>query len=413
MPRIPKVILQIESSRASGRALLRGIANYANHCGPWSFYWEAGGLENLWPLLRTSEADGIILRDAENAEQAMSFGIPAVFIGHQQTEIPGRVNVVTDSESIGRMGADHLIACGFKHFAFCGYAKTAYEKTPWSEARRNSFSKHIRAAGYEEPARYELGNSDRAWSDERPSMARWLETLPKPLGLMACNDDCGGQVMEACKVAGLTVPDAVGVIGVDNDEVVCNLTGPPMSSVAINFERAGHEAAQALHSMMQGMQYFSQRITAAPTYVLARRSTDFVAAEEPHVARALRFIREHAADSVSVDQIAQSSGFSRRALEKRFRIQLGRSILEEVKRVRTDEIARMLLETDLPVSEIATLLGFADIQHVARYFRASKRLSPIAYRKAFRNHNGVMFPRSRNGDSFPQSGVVGRRTRQL
>jgi AraC-like DNA-binding protein len=73
----------------------------------------------------------------------------------------------------------------------------------------------------------------------------------------------------------------------------------------------------------------------------------------------------------------------------------------------------MLLETDLPVSEIATLLGFADIQHVARYFRASKRLSPIAYRKAFRNHNGVMFPRSRNGDSFPQSGVVGRRTRQL
>src|SRR5262245_39265725 len=156
MPRIPKVILQIESSRASGRALLRGIANYANHCGPWSFYWETGGLENLWPLLRTCEADGIILRDGEKAEQAMSFGIPAVFIGHQQTEIDGRVNVVTNSEAIGRLGADHLIACGFKHFAFCGYTKTPYEKTPWSEARRNSFSNRIRAAGFKEPAHYEL-----------------------------------------------------------------------------------------------------------------------------------------------------------------------------------------------------------------------------------------------------------------
>src|SRR6516165_4804696 len=120
MFKIPKVILLIESSRASGRALLCGIAAYANHHGPWSFYWETGGLEKGGggPALDSIEADGIILRDVEKVDEALASGVPTVFIGHQKAEIPGLVNVVTDSETIARMGAEHLIGCGFKHFAF-------------------------------------------------------------------------------------------------------------------------------------------------------------------------------------------------------------------------------------------------------------------------------------------------------
>jgi LacI family transcriptional regulator len=405
MLRVPRVILLIESSRASGRALLRGVADYSHHHGPWSFSWEPAGLEKVQPLLETGDADGIILRDVEEAEAIMAYGLPTVVVGHRKTEIPGLVNVVTDSEVIGRMGAEHLLECGFKHFAYCGYLKTPFENTTWSEIRRDIFCDRIRAAGFNEPPQYALSTPPKDWSREWRSLAQWLVTLPKPVGLMACNDDCAQRVMEVCKLARLTVPDTIGIIGVDNDEVVCGLTNPPMSSIAINFERAGYEAAAALDHLMQGRLVVPDRIKAAASQVVTRRSTDFVAADEPHLAKALRFIRDRARGGIGVDEVALSAGLSRRALEKRFRKQLGRSILEEVRRVRTDHIARLLVETDLPVAKIADLLGFPDTQHIARYFQADKRISPVAYRKVH-GRPGVVPWRSQSGDSFPRSGVV-------
>jgi len=405
MLRVPKVILLIESSRASGRALLRGIADFSRHHGPWSFSWEPAGLEKVQPLLETGEADGVILRDVAGAEEIMAYGLPTVVVGHRKTEFPGMVNVVTDSETVGRMGAEHLLSCGFKHFAFCGYEQTALENTTWSEIRKEFFCKRIREAGFEMPPHYALSAPGKDWSKEWRSLAHWLEALPKPIGLMACNDDCGQRVMEVCKLSGLMVPDRVGLIGADNDEVVCGLTDPPMSSIAINFERAGYEAASALDGLMRQSRVVPRRITAVASHVAARRSTDFVAAEESHLSKALRLIRDRARRGVTVDEVAQSSGLSRRTLEKRFRKLLGRSVLDEIRRVRTDQIAQLLVETDLPVAQIADLLGFADTQHIARYFRAGKHTSPLAYRKAY-GPPGTAGWCSQTGDSFPQSGVV-------
>jgi LacI family transcriptional regulator len=207
--------------------------------------------------------------------------------------------------------------------------------------------------------------------------------------------------MEACKLAGLTVPDLVGVVGADNDEVVCGLTDPPLSSIAINFERAGYAAAHALNQWMLGSQDFERRIVAPATHVMARRSTDFVAAEDANLARALRFIRDQARAGISVNEVARSAGTSRRALEKRFRRLLGRSILQEIRRVRTDHIGRLLVETQLTVGQIADRLGFADTQHIARYFRASKRMTPLSYRKS----HASQAVRSQNGACFSQTGA--------
>ncbi len=380
MPRVPRIILLVESSRGSGRALLEGIANYAHHHGPWSFYWEPGGLEKGWPALRRIEADGIILRDVKKVDEALASGLPAIVIGHRQSEIPGLVNVVTDSEEIGRMGAEHLLQCGFKHFAFCGYSEDPLERTVWSEVRAQFFGARIREAGFATPANYALSNTAEDWPKERRALAVWLEALAKPVGLMACNDDCGHQVVEACKLAGLKIPDQVGVIGADNDEVVCGLTDPPLSSVAINFERAGYDAARALDKLMRGARQVPHRIVAVAPHIVTRRSTDFVVTDDPHVTRALQFVRDQARSGISVDEVARAAGLSRRALEKRFRAFLGRSILEEIRRVRTDHIARLLVETDLPVSAIAGMLGFNDAHHFARYFRSAKQISPLRYR---------------------------------
>lgn len=380
LPGIPKVVLLVESSRESGRALLRGIANYAHHHGRWCFYWEPGGLEKASPALRQMEADGIILRDTEKVEEALAIGLPTVIIGHHQSEIAGQVNVVTDSEAIGRMGAEHLLQCGFKHFGFCGHLDSPMEKTSWSEVRAECFGSRIRKAGLTAPAQYALSRTAKHWPKERRALARWLNSLPKPLGLMACNDDCGQQVIEACQLAGLSVPDQVGVIGADNDELVCGLTDPPLSSIAINFEKAGYEAAAALDKLMRGSQHVPSRILATAPHIVTRRSTDFVACDEPHLARALQFVRDRARTSISVDDVAQAAGLSRRALEQRFRGFLGRSILQEIRRVRTDHMARMLVETDLPVGAIAGILGFSDAHHFARYFHSAKQMTPLRYR---------------------------------
>ncbi|HEY1718187.1 MAG TPA: DNA-binding transcriptional regulator [Verrucomicrobiae bacterium] len=384
----PTIGLLVESSRASGRALLCGIAKCAHHYGTSSFYWEPGGLEKAWPKLKALDVDGIILRDVDKLEEVLDLGIPAVVIGHSKTEVPNLVNVVTDSSTIGQIGAEHLLHCGFKHFAYCGYGNASSWTLPresfsWSDLRREFFSQRIREAGFEVHDYTTLSPAAYVWREERHKMAAWLQSLPKPVGLMACNDDCGRQVIEACKLANLAVPDAVGVLGADNDEVVCGLSDPPMSSVAINFERAGYEAALVLFRLLRGRRYAPLKITVLATHVVARHSTDIMAVSDSHVTRALQFIRDHARENMMVLDISRAAALSRRALEIKFRREVGCSIHEYVRRVRTDQIVKLLVETELPVGQIAESLGFSDIQHFARYFRAGKRMSPLAYRRAY------------------------------
>ena len=340
-----KVILLIESSRASGRNYLQGIARYAHHHGPWSFYWEPGGFDLTRQTLKTLDADGIIFRDVGRLKaQALRLGIPAVVVGHDSKEVRGIINVVTDSSTIGRMAAEHLLERGFKRFAFCGLASTLLEQTPWSERRFESFSKRIVEAGFEPPPIYVLQQPGSDWRTSRQGLADWLAKLPRPVGIMACNDDCGTQVAEACKVAGIVVPDAAGIIGADNDEVICGLSDPPLTSIAVNFERAGYESAQALEKLMQKSKSVPSKINVLATHLITRRSTDVVAVDDDCVASALSFIRNHAGQPFFVNDVAKAAGISRRALERRFRLKMSRSILQEIRRARTDEIARLLLE---------------------------------------------------------------------
>jgi LacI family transcriptional regulator len=377
--KLPRVILLIESSRASGRNLLTGIAAYARHHGPWAFYWEPAGLEQARPNLKSLDAQGIILRDVDAVEEVVDLGIPAIVIGHSRPEIPGLVNVVTDSEAIGKLAAEHLLERGFRHFAYCGYTDT-----PWSQTRGEVFAARIADAGFKthtyvapEPRTRVSGR------EELLAMAEWLHALPKPLGLMACNDDRGQHVIEACKVAGLRVPDELAVIGADNDELVCELSDPRLSSVAINFERAGYESAAWLDDLMHGKRRRGGVITVQATHVVTRQSTDILAIEDAAVVKALRFIREHAKDNVLVHQVAEAAGVSRRVLEKRFKSLLHRSVMGEIRRVRVGLIARMLIETNQPVAQIALELGFAGPEHIARYFQKEAKLTPLRYRRRY------------------------------
>ncbi len=353
---------------------MRGVADYARHHGPWAFLWEPGGLEKAWPRLRGMSADGVILRDTEPVREVLRRGLPAVVFGHSRAEVAGLANVITDSDAIGRLGAEHLLERGFREFGYCGL-----RGMPWSGLRGESFRARVGEAGF--GVREYLSEGRGAAGLRR--LARWLGGLPRPVGVMACNDDLGEQVIEACKVAGLRVPDEVAVLGADNDELVCELSDPPMSSVSIGFQKAGYESARILHRMMGGRTAKGKMILVRAAGVVARQSTDVLAMEDGQVAKALRFIRGGAAAPMRVAEVAVASGLSRRVLEKRFRARLGRSVLAEIRRARVDRIARMLAETGLTVSQIAMELGFAGTEHVARYFRRERGMTPLEFRRRF------------------------------
>lgn len=372
------VVLPIESSRESGRELLRGVARYSRLHGPWTFYWEPGGLDEIFPRLKNLNADGIILRDSPLLKEVLNLGLPVIVIGHHYEKIPGAVNIITDSKNIGRMASDHLLSCGFKHFAYCGL-----DDKPWSVERAQSFSRHLAARGYAVEM-YQYPNLPHlSLEKEQERLAQWLASLPRPVGLMACNDDRSQQVLQACKIAGLKAPEEIAIIGVDNDELICDLADPPLSSVSVNFERAGFEGAETLDRLMRGASIEQDEILARATHVVSRHSTDVTAISDAEVAQAVRFIRAHAKQNISVSDVVNQTAVSRRILEKRFRGQLKRSILEEIRRVRVNLIAQMLVDSNHSITQIAMAMGFQGDEHVARYFRQEMNLSPLQYRKKF------------------------------
>jgi LacI family transcriptional regulator len=375
---MPRIALLIESSRFSGRSLLRGIAQYVRQFGPWAFHWEPRGLETASPDWSRMDVDGVILRDTDPLDDILGRKLPAVVVGHSRKEIPMLANVITDSDTIGQLAAEHLINCGLRHFAFCGV-----DDKPWSLIRGSSFARRLLEAGFQTIfyAKTEGGQSV-GWQEERPRIAAWLRDLPKPVGVMACNDDRGEQIIEACKTAHVRVPDEVAVIGVDNDDLVCELSTPPMSSVVVNFEQAGYESARVLHGLMRGEKIAGQKIIVPASRVAGRQSTDCVYVEDEHVVKALRFIRTHFRTLIQVGDVAMASGLARRSLEMRFSRYLGRSIHSEIRRIRVSHICRMLLETDEPVSKIALAMGWEDNQHFARYFHRETKMTPLEYKKA-------------------------------
>jgi LacI family transcriptional regulator len=383
---IPKVALLIETARGYGRGLLRGIMRYARLHGPWAFYVTPGDLRQVLPAMEHWGATGIIARieTRSTAQRILATGLPLIALDLSQEQL-ARTNplsqvceICPDSHKAGRMAAEHLLQRGLRQFAFAGVSKS----TLWSSRREEGFCERLAESGctchiYRLP---EL-RRDRHWGREQAVMSRWLRGLPLPIGLLACDDDRGREVLEACRAAELRVPADVAVLGVDNDELLCELSDPPLSSVALNLERGGYEAAALLDRLMSGQARAPQRILVEPTWVVTRRSSDVLALEDRSVATALHFIHDNAGRPIGVLDVVRHSGCSRRTLEMRFRAALGRSLHDEIQRTRLERAKRLLVETDLPVGRIAAASGFASPDYLTRVFHSQIGLAPAEYRR--------------------------------
>ena len=389
-----KVILLIENSRKTGRGLLRGITRYSRtkapgytFIKPLPFYRESTRkIEMLAQLKNSPDIGGIIMRDTGYTyEKIASLQLPTIVFPDHNDQFHDLPVIISDSAEIGKIGADHLLALGFHKLAFCGY-----DKMPWSWKRSESFSKTVTDADcethfYKQPK----SRARLLWNQEEPIIADWLRSLPKPIGLMACNDDRAAEVVETCETIGLHVPEDIAVIGVDNDDMVCELASPPLSSISLNVERAGYEAAKLLDQLIAGEKMQGQKIPIHATHIVSRQSTDILAIDDPQIARALRYIKQNSQRLIVVDEVVDATFLSRRVLESRFRKKLNRSILSEIRRVRTNMIVLKLLETKMTVSQIAIDMGFSDDKNIARFFRKQKGISPIAYRKKFATEPSV------------------------
>jgi LacI family transcriptional regulator len=379
MATYPHVALIVETAKQYDRGLLRGIGRYIKGHGPWSVYLEERGPGDGVPdWLRRWKGDGIIARtrDVPMLEALLATGAPVVELRRQ---VAGRdlPSVHCDDDAISALAIAHFRERGFRRFAFCGR-----EGERWSDLRCAAFREGLARDGHEchvySPTRRARATS---WEWEQDDVARWLSRLPHPVGVLACNDIRGLQVLDACRRTSLPVPERVAVLGVDNDVVLCELADPPLSSIDQDLERIGHEAAALLDRLMAGEPAPGQPILVEPLGVVARLSTDIMAIEDPAVATAIRLVRQGAAVRGGVGQIAERTGLTLRSLQRRFKALTGRTIQEEALEAQLGRVRQMLAESDLKLDAIARKAGYRSTSYLCTCFKRRTGSTPAEYRR--------------------------------
>lgn len=388
MPESPssprRVALLIETSNRYARDLLHGIHDWVGRYGHWSLRLaaparHAGALD--W--LKSWRGDGIIARvDAEPIARVLrQTRLPVVDVSaaRRKSDFP-RISI--DNRAVAEMAAQHLSTKRFPNYAFCGDARFF-----WSRERGNAFRRALAHRGAPCVEFPERGPGGGAQGMRR--LARWLKALPKPVAVFACYDTRAHEVIEACRQSGLDVPGEVAVLGVDDDELICEFSDPPLSSVLPDARRTGFEAAALLSRLMAGDEH-AQAVSpdVPPVRVVERRSTEADAVADPHVVTALRYIRTHACDGIDVSDVLRAVPVSRTLLERKFVKTVGVTPHRMIKRRQLERVCQLLAESDLPIALIADATGFESASYLSAVFRRELKQSPREYRLSQRTLGG-------------------------
>jgi LacI family transcriptional regulator len=381
MPSLRRIALLMGQDFAFSRHVLRGIRAYALRHPNWAFRSGPPQADTI-DSLRQWKPDGIIAEvvDADFAKSLLRLKRPVVdtFYWIEHAKLPV---VDVDHAEVGRMAAEYLASLGLRHFAFFG------NEAVYSGLREKAFAKRLAAMGYRaeiyrgEPLRRMAAQASSDWKKRDALTRKWLERLPKPVGVFACNDATARILADLCSQSDFRIPEEVALLGVDDDELECLLTSPPLSSIAIPSERIGYEAAKLLDERMDSSGATVRRVFLPPMHVVARQSTDTMNTNDPVVIAALRYIQAHVGEGVNVSDVVHSLGAGRRELERKFRAVLGRSVLEEIRQMRLKQSQKLLAGTDLPMSEVAKLSGFSNAHRFAIVFHRFCGMPPTAYRR--------------------------------
>jgi LacI family transcriptional regulator len=391
MARPKQILLLVETSRVFGRGVIRGISRYAAQRANWNFHFEDRGiLEGIPAWLKNWEGDGIIARSPTRAlsDALRKFRCPVVeLLGDGRHRV---AEVRTDEDLTARFAVEHLLKQGFEHLAFYSIAHSW-----WSGARRDAFERLVHArglVGHIFPGAYRGANLPYpTWRQEfEAPLLAWLKRLPQPIGIWAAADSQAIRVLEACRRLQRHVPADVGVLGTSNDEIVCRLMSPPLSSIELNPQEVGYKAAALLDAKIRArpakrasLDRCPAPILVAPAGVVVRESSDRIAIIDPELDQAVKLIAREAVHGLTVARLADEMLVSRSTLERRFRAFFGCSPSQEIHRVRIEHAKQFLRETAWPIATISQKTGFASPENFVRFFRRLVGETPRQYRNRF------------------------------
>ncbi len=363
-----------------------GVAQYIRETRPWLIQFnERSAMEGSPSWINSWKGDGLITRVAtpEIREAIRNRSVPVVDLNEQLGGM-GIPMITNDHAAVGRMGANHLLDRGFQRFAFLGFTGHTY-----SDGRRDAFVQTAEAKGY--PCMVFPDHEVKVdqlhtgiWQTETDEIAKWVASLPKPIGIMACTDLRGVQLLNACRQANVAVPEQAAVVAVGADDVSCQFADPPLSSIVLNGWKMGYEAAALLDRMMQGHHTMPMpEILIPPMDIFVRRSSDVTAIDDPLVARALHFIRENVRNGINVENVLLYLGVSRSTLQKHFRASVGKSIHDVLTEARFASVKELLVETPLSIADISERCGFQHPEYMSSALKKHTGWSPARYREQY------------------------------
>ena len=370
-------------SEAYANKLLQGIMRYSHEHQPWVVckvplqMRDSGRLDEVLRFAVSWEADAIIgqFRPGDDVDAFRRIGIIPIAQDYRQ-RFPGIINIVGDYASAGRMCADYFMEKGVKSFGFFGLHGFV-----WSDGRRDAFFDQIKTRMPDASVSLlEKFDADEAWWYDQERLTRWLRSLPKPAGILACDDQRAYYVMEACKQGGegMRIPNDIMVLGVDNDETVCQLTSPALSSLNQATEEAGYNAARMIDKLLAlppGQRFKeAEDIIVRPTFITARSSTDAFIHGNPYISRMMYFISNNLSNHLSVNDVVDQVPMSRRLVESIFRQEVGISIYQYIIRARVERMKDLIVNGHSPL-EAADELGM-DYKIIARNFKKLTGMTP-------------------------------------
>jgi LacI family transcriptional regulator len=374
-----KVFVQLVSGRGFGRDILKGIYNYNNQFSEWeivlepAYYLKTSKNSNLIHLISEIKPDGCIIENLEDVKKITELGIPFIKTS-SLNKTKSAPYLKGDYDADGKMAVTYFSSKGFKNLAYFGI-----HNVKWSDGRLESFKKYAELADI--PVYNYTPTKKKNITHNIKRIVNWLKLLPKPIGVFCCNDDLGILLINACSIAQLTVPNEVAVLGVDNDELLCSVVHPQLSSIERNHSAAAFNACKILNNMMHNIAVDNFVIATEPLNVIERSSTDTIASNDIEVTKALIFIRNNTHLNLSVDDVVAKTNISRRSLYTRFKIETNRTILEEIQFQKIKKFKKLLTNQRLSVKEIAFHLGFEDVSHVSRWFSTIEGVTPVKWRK--------------------------------
>ena len=371
----PRVLVVLNAGPAWSSGILRGFMEVA-HERDWALlhFHPPADFERL---AREFSPDAVVI-GPDSPGLSVDVVAPASVVAVAvDRSLEGIASACVDEEAIAEIALEHLLATGLRHVT-----TVRFDATPCATARERRFIARARAAGATVPVGWgseEAGPARRA--EDPAAIVAWLLGLPKPCGIFTCTDRWARNVARYIRLANLRVPEDLALVGVDNDTLECEVLAPPLSSVMIPWHELGRNAATLVERALDGQEVDGQRKVSAPIAVLARRSSDILAVDDALVARAVRWIRDHADRRVSVPMVAHAVGGGRQRLERRFRRVLDRTVVDEIRRAHVDAARKLLQTTALSMAEVAKRSGFTNAALMSVAFQREIGMPPGVYRR--------------------------------